>query len=168
MHVIFSFLIWQLQIAAVQARQALHESQLAELQISHPLVAMFRIWFDGHFGTINGHRLGHLPSQSVQWIEVRRIKKPRERNERKRERGREKRSTMFRTWFDGHFGTINSFVEEVRNSKKKGMERKGRKRTSKHLIFFCFFSFIHSSFFPPFSFFFFFRSTAHGASVHCS
>lgn len=30
----------------------------------------FHIWHDGHFGTINGFRLGRLPSQQVGWDEI--------------------------------------------------------------------------------------------------
>jgi len=30
----------------------------------------FHIWFDGHFGTINGLRLGRLPAIPVDWNEI--------------------------------------------------------------------------------------------------
>jgi len=30
----------------------------------------FHIWHDGHFGTINGYRLGRLPSVPVEWTEI--------------------------------------------------------------------------------------------------
>jgi beclin 1 len=30
----------------------------------------FHIWYDGHFATINGFRLGRLPSQPVDWNEI--------------------------------------------------------------------------------------------------
>lgn len=30
----------------------------------------FHIWHDGHFGTINGYRLGRLPSVPVEWNEI--------------------------------------------------------------------------------------------------
>lgn len=31
---------------------------------------MFHIWHDGQFGTINGLRLGRLPSKPVEWVEI--------------------------------------------------------------------------------------------------
>ena len=34
------------------------------------LNSAFHIWHNGHFGTINGFRLGRLPSVSVEWNEI--------------------------------------------------------------------------------------------------
>ncbi|KAJ0412017.1 hypothetical protein ATCC90586_004563 [Pythium insidiosum] len=31
---------------------------------------VFHIWHDGHFGTINGLRLGRLPTRPVEWVEI--------------------------------------------------------------------------------------------------
>lgn len=48
-----------------------HASKFLEkLQKTDVLNDAFHIWFDGHFGTINGFRLGRLPSQSVEWAEI--------------------------------------------------------------------------------------------------
>ncbi|HLD78543.1 MAG TPA: hypothetical protein VJB16_05950, partial [archaeon] len=44
--------------------------QLETLRRSHSLNDAFHIWFDGHFGTINGARLGRLPAVQVPWEEV--------------------------------------------------------------------------------------------------
>eukprot|EP01117_Protostelium_nocturnum_P016331 TRINITY_DN6441_c0_g1_i1.p1 TRINITY_DN6441_c0_g1~~TRINITY_DN6441_c0_g1_i1.p1 ORF type:complete len:222 (-),score=50.88 TRINITY_DN6441_c0_g1_i1:48-626(-) len=45
-------------------------SKLKELQKSNVLNDTFFIYYDGHFGTINGYRLGRLPSIPVTWEEI--------------------------------------------------------------------------------------------------
>jgi beclin 1 len=46
------------------------EAHLHDMQSCYLLNRAFFIWFDGHFGLINGFRLGRLPSQPVEWMEV--------------------------------------------------------------------------------------------------
>ena len=40
-------------------------NQLKQLKRTNALDDTFHIYYDGHFGTINGFRLGRLPSQPV-------------------------------------------------------------------------------------------------------
>jgi beclin 1 len=44
--------------------------KLRQLASSSCMNDSFHIWFDGHFGTINGFRLGRLQSQPVDWNEI--------------------------------------------------------------------------------------------------
>lgn len=56
---------------AAQGSVAAHtELMLNELKATNILNHVFHIWFDGYFGTINGLRLGRLPSQPVDWTEI--------------------------------------------------------------------------------------------------
>jgi beclin 1 len=52
--------------SALQA-EALHMQRLARASV---LNEVFHIWYDGHFGCINGLRLGRLPSVHVDWTEI--------------------------------------------------------------------------------------------------
>ncbi|KAL6069902.1 Vacuolar protein sorting-associated protein atg6 [Balamuthia mandrillaris] len=45
-------------------------SQLELLKKTNVYNDAFHVWHDGHFGTINGRRLGTLPSQQVPWDEI--------------------------------------------------------------------------------------------------
>merc|ERR1719474_479340 len=45
-------------------------NQLEKLKKTNVFNATFHIWHSGHFGTINGFRLGRLPSVPVDWNEV--------------------------------------------------------------------------------------------------
>ncbi|KXS13679.1 APG6-domain-containing protein [Gonapodya prolifera JEL478] len=44
--------------------------ELERLQRTNVYNDTFRIWHDGQFGTINGFRLGRLPTQPVDWSEI--------------------------------------------------------------------------------------------------
>lgn len=44
--------------------------QLEKLKKTNVFNDAFHIWHDGHFGTINGYRLGRLPSVPVEWNEI--------------------------------------------------------------------------------------------------
>jgi len=46
------------------------QNQLEKLKKTNVFNATFHIWHSGHFGTINGFRLGRLPSVPVDWSEV--------------------------------------------------------------------------------------------------
>ena len=68
---------FQLSLSALMAERKLLESAIAHQQglltsLQHTNVYddAFHIYFDGHFGTINGFRLGRLPSQPVEWSET--------------------------------------------------------------------------------------------------
>ena len=45
-------------------------AQLNKLKKTNILNSAFHIWHNGHFGTINGFRLGRLPSVQVDWNEI--------------------------------------------------------------------------------------------------
>merc|ERR1719412_158265 len=47
-----------------------NQSQLDKLKKTNVFNATFHIWHSGHFGTINGFRLGRLPSIPVDWAEL--------------------------------------------------------------------------------------------------
>jgi len=47
-----------------------NQSQLDKLKKTNVFNATFHIWHSGHFGTINGFRLGRLPSIPVEWNEL--------------------------------------------------------------------------------------------------
>eukprot|EP00004_Rigifila_ramosa_P016148 TRINITY_DN3802_c0_g1_i9.p1 TRINITY_DN3802_c0_g1~~TRINITY_DN3802_c0_g1_i9.p1 ORF type:complete len:354 (-),score=87.21 TRINITY_DN3802_c0_g1_i9:53-1114(-) len=59
-----------------EERDAMHRrievttDQLERLKNTNVFNDAFHIWYDGHFGTINGFRLGRLPSQPVEWAEI--------------------------------------------------------------------------------------------------
>ena len=44
--------------------------QLERLKRTNVYNDVFRIWHDGHFGTINNFRLGLLPGHAVEWEEI--------------------------------------------------------------------------------------------------
>jgi len=44
--------------------------QLEKLKRTNVFSQTFHIWNSGHFGTINGYRLGRLPSVPVEWAEI--------------------------------------------------------------------------------------------------
>eukprot|EP00795_Rhopilema_esculentum_P013698 gene13698-4608_t len=46
------------------------QSQLDKLRKTNVFNSTFHIWHKGHFGTINGFRLGRLPSVPVEWTEI--------------------------------------------------------------------------------------------------
>eukprot|EP00112_Aurelia_sp_Birch-Aquarium-sp1_P011283 Seg2372.3 transcript_id=Seg2372.3/GoldUCD/mRNA.D3Y31 product=Beclin-1 protein_id=Seg2372.3/GoldUCD/D3Y31 len=46
------------------------QSQLDKLRKTNVFNNTFHIWHKGHFGTINGFRLGRLPSVPVEWTEI--------------------------------------------------------------------------------------------------
>lgn len=45
-------------------------NELEKLKKTNVFNAVFHIWHEGHFGTINGFRLGRLPTFNVEWEEV--------------------------------------------------------------------------------------------------
>lgn len=45
-------------------------SQLEKLKTANVFNLTFHIWHSGHFGTINGFRLGRLPNEVVEWSEI--------------------------------------------------------------------------------------------------
>ena len=45
-------------------------TELEKLKKTNVFNTVFHIWHDGHFGTINGFRLGRLPTFNVEWDEV--------------------------------------------------------------------------------------------------
>uniref|UniRef100_H2YYT8 Beclin-1 n=1 Tax=Ciona savignyi TaxID=51511 RepID=H2YYT8_CIOSA len=46
------------------------EHQLNKLKKTNVFNSTFHIWHQGHFGTINGFRLGRLPGANVEWTEI--------------------------------------------------------------------------------------------------
>ena len=46
------------------------QNQLERVKKRNAYTATFSIWHSGHFATINGFRLGRLPSEPVEWEEV--------------------------------------------------------------------------------------------------
>nr|CAB3225355.1 beclin-1 [Phallusia mammillata] len=46
------------------------ETQLKKLSKTNVFNATFHIWHQGHFGTINGFRLGRLPGMHIEWTEI--------------------------------------------------------------------------------------------------
>ncbi|KAL7748152.1 Vacuolar protein sorting-associated protein atg6 [Sorochytrium milnesiophthora] len=55
---------------SLNARYSYAGRQLEKLKKTNVYNDAFRIWHDGHFGTINGLRLGRLSSQPVDWAEI--------------------------------------------------------------------------------------------------
>lgn len=53
--------------ASALRAEALHMQRLARASV---LNEVFHVWYDGHFGCINGLRLGRLPSLPVDWTEI--------------------------------------------------------------------------------------------------
>jgi beclin 1 len=45
-------------------------TQLEKLKTANVFNLTFHIWHSGHFGTINGFRLGRLPNETVDWSEI--------------------------------------------------------------------------------------------------
>eukprot|EP00003_Mantamonas_plastica_P004759 TRINITY_DN1380_c0_g1_i2.p1 TRINITY_DN1380_c0_g1~~TRINITY_DN1380_c0_g1_i2.p1 ORF type:complete len:461 (+),score=134.33 TRINITY_DN1380_c0_g1_i2:157-1383(+) len=54
----------------VRSRIEAASLQLEKLRRTNIYNDTFHIWHEGHFGTINGFRLGRLPSVSVDWNEI--------------------------------------------------------------------------------------------------
>jgi beclin 1 len=52
------------------AKLAYTSAQLAKLSKTNVFNLTFHIWHSGHFGTINGFRLGRLPDDQVEWSEI--------------------------------------------------------------------------------------------------
>lgn len=46
------------------------QTQVDKLKKTNVFNSTFHIWHNGHFGTINGFRLGRLPSIPVEWAEI--------------------------------------------------------------------------------------------------
>jgi beclin 1 len=68
---------FQHELSAIQVEQAhlkqqiKYETELLErMKRTNVYDDSFHISYDGHFGTINGFRLGRLPAQPVDWIET--------------------------------------------------------------------------------------------------
>nr|CAG4651734.1 EOG090X048D [Triops cancriformis] len=55
---------------SVELQLAHSQSQLERLKQTNAFNATFHIWHAGHFGTINGLRLGRLPFIPVDWAEI--------------------------------------------------------------------------------------------------
>lgn len=64
---LFEFLDFQ---CGVETQYDHAREQLDRLKKTNVLNDAFHIWHDGHFGTINGLRLGRLPAQPVEWSEI--------------------------------------------------------------------------------------------------
>lgn len=46
------------------------QARLNKLANTDVFNATFHIWHSGHFGTINNYRLGRLPNEPVEWVEI--------------------------------------------------------------------------------------------------
>jgi beclin 1 len=57
-------------LSSVQTRLSYTAQQLDRLESSIILNDAFNLWVDGHFGTVNGLRLGRIPSVPVDWAEI--------------------------------------------------------------------------------------------------
>lgn len=55
---------------AIRQRIQVTEQRLQRMKKTNVLADAFHISYDGHFGTINGFRLGRLPVQPVDWMET--------------------------------------------------------------------------------------------------
>ncbi|KAI9216390.1 autophagy protein Apg6-domain-containing protein [Blastocladiella britannica] len=55
---------------AVNAAYAAAAEQLEKLSTTNVVFDVFRIWYDGQYGTIDGFRLGRHPTQPVEWPEI--------------------------------------------------------------------------------------------------
>jgi len=58
------------ELASLQQKYSHDQKQLERLQRSNVYNDTFFISHDGSFGTINGLRLGRLPTQNVEWAEI--------------------------------------------------------------------------------------------------
>jgi beclin 1 len=58
------------QIESMNIQYELAKERLELLKNTNVYNDAFKIWHDGPFGTINGLRLGKLPSKSVDWTEI--------------------------------------------------------------------------------------------------
>ena len=58
------------ELTSLQQRHAHDHQQLERLQRTNVYNDTFCIGHDGYFGTINGLRLGRLPTQNVEWSEI--------------------------------------------------------------------------------------------------
>lgn len=58
------------ELTSLQQRHTHDHQQLERLQRTNVYNDTFCIGHDGYFGTINGLRLGRLPSQNVEWSEI--------------------------------------------------------------------------------------------------
>eukprot|EP00730_Choanoeca_flexa_P013663 TRINITY_DN5567_c0_g1_i2.p1 TRINITY_DN5567_c0_g1~~TRINITY_DN5567_c0_g1_i2.p1 ORF type:complete len:419 (+),score=117.31 TRINITY_DN5567_c0_g1_i2:115-1371(+) len=54
----------------LEKQYAIAQDQLEMLKRTNVYNDTFHIWFDGHFGTINGFKLGRLPAMPVEWDEI--------------------------------------------------------------------------------------------------
>ncbi|XP_076451800.1 beclin-1-like [Babylonia areolata] len=55
---------------SVENQMQFATTQLNKLKQVNVLNSTFHIWHNGHFGTINGFRLGRLPNIQVEWSEI--------------------------------------------------------------------------------------------------
>lgn len=58
------------ECGALQQRIRVTHERLQRMKRTNVLADAFHISYDGHFGTINGFRLGRLPVQPVDWMET--------------------------------------------------------------------------------------------------
>jgi len=58
------------ELQAIKQQISVSQQQLERLKRTNVFNDAFHITSDGHFGTINGFRLGRLPSQAVEWGEI--------------------------------------------------------------------------------------------------
>ncbi|RWS10531.1 beclin-1-like protein [Dinothrombium tinctorium] len=58
------------ELQSVENQLRYSQSQLDKLRKTNVFNATFHIWHSGHFGTINGFRLGRLPTVPVEWWEI--------------------------------------------------------------------------------------------------
>lgn len=56
--------------ASIQNQLQFAQNQLDKLRKINVFNSTFHIWHKGHFGTINGFRLGRLPTVPVEWTEI--------------------------------------------------------------------------------------------------
>ena len=57
-------------VVAMAAEQRRVSSSLLQLMKLNVMNDCFYIWFSGPFATINGYRLGKMPSHTVEWLEI--------------------------------------------------------------------------------------------------
>lgn len=58
------------EFRSLDCRQRYISNQMEKLKKTDVFSATFHIWHTGHFATINGFRLGRLPSAPVEWSEI--------------------------------------------------------------------------------------------------
>jgi len=61
---------YQDEYLSVETKIANSKEKLDKLKVTNVYNDTFHIWFQGHFGTINGFRLGRLISEPVDWNEI--------------------------------------------------------------------------------------------------